>query len=113
VHLEQIFINLIGNAVKYAGQRGGVIEVSAQRQGKSVRFLVRDHGVGITLMEQEKVFDLFYQGSLNQGVQGTGIGLATVKKIADFYQGRAWVEETPSGGCTFFVELVDSPALKS
>jgi signal transduction histidine kinase len=113
VHLEQIFINLIGNAVKYAGQRGGVIEVSGQRQGKSVRFLVRDHGVGIPLMEQEKVFDLFFQGSLNQGVQGTGIGLATVKKIADFYQGRAWVEETPGGGCTFFVELVDSPALKS
>ena len=113
VHLEQLFINLIGNALKYAGQPGGVIEVRGQRQGKSVRFWVRDHGPGIPVVEHAKVFDVFYRGSVDQGVQGTGIGLATVKKIAEFYQGKAWVEETPGGGCTFFVELVDGPDLAS
>ena len=67
---------------------------------------VVDHGPGITLDEQDLVFEPFRRGSSSSGQQGTGIGLATVAKIARVYEGSAWVEETPGGGATFVVELV-------
>ena len=106
-HLEQMFSNLIGNAIKYAGEQSGVIAVGGERKEQKVTFFVRDHGPGIAIAEQEKVFEVFYRGSRDGENFGTGVGLATVQKIATHYQGRAWVETTPGGGCTFFVEFVD------
>jgi PAS domain S-box-containing protein len=105
--LVQIFDNLIGNALRYAGQQGGTVEVGGERIGNRVRLYVRDHGPGIPAAEQETVFDLFYRGSTGKVVEGTGVGLATVLKIARLYGGNAWVEETVGGGCTFRVEMLD------
>lgn len=104
--LRQIFDNLIGNAIRYAGCDGSPIEVGGQRHGDRVRLFVRDHGPGIQAREKEKIFDVFFRGSSGKGRRGTGIGLATVKKIARIYHGRVWVEDTPGGGATFWVELV-------
>ena len=105
--LVQVFDNLIGNAIRYAGREGGPIEVEGERLGKRVRFSVRDHGPGIPAEERGSVFDLFYRGSAGKNVEGTGVGLATVQKIARRYGGQAWVEETPGGGSTFWVEVID------
>ena len=107
VLLVQVFDNLIGNAIRYAGREGGPIEVAGERLGKRVSFSVRDHGPGIPVEERESVFDLFYRGSAGKKIEGTGVGLATVQKIARLYGGLAWVEETPGGGSTFWVEMVD------
>lgn len=106
--LQQIFDNLIGNAVRYAGRDGGPIEVAGERTGDFVRISVRDHGPGISLPERQQIFDLFYRGAAARQLAGTGIGLTTVQKISRLYCGRAWVEETPGGGSTFWVELKDA-----
>lgn len=103
--LIQIFQNLLGNALRYAAQTGGEIEVGGSRNGSVVSFHVRDHGRGIPEEERERVFDLFYRGSTGKNVIGSGVGLATVRKIARLYGGDAWVEETPGGGATFQVRM--------
>ena len=103
--LTQIFSNLLGNAIRYAGNEGGTIEVEGERFGNKVRFFVRDHGPGIPEKEREHIFEVFYRGAAGKPVSGTGVGLATVKKITKSYGGSAWVEETPGGGATFYVEL--------
>jgi len=106
--LFQVLDNLIGNAIRYAGRAGVPIEVGGERQGERVIIYVRDHGPGIPEEERDRVFDLFYRGSTGKTVEGTGVGLATVQKIARLYGGRTWAEETPGGGSTFWVELADS-----
>jgi signal transduction histidine kinase len=105
VLLNQIFDNLIGNAVRYAGEKGGPIEVGGKKSDGRVQLFVRDHGPGIPEEQRERIFEVFYRGSTGKSVSGTGVGLATVKKIAKLYGGSAWVEETPGGGATFCVEM--------
>jgi len=105
--LEQLFSNLIGNALRYAGGKNPLIEVGGERFGGKVKLFVRDHGPGIPPDERQHVFEVFYRGSTAREIPGTGIGLATVKRIARLFGGRAWVEETPGGGATFRVEMRD------
>jgi PAS domain S-box-containing protein len=101
----QIFGNLVGNALHYAGS--GTVEVRGERIGESVRLSVRDHGPGVPDDEKSRIFELFYRGTTGSKTCGTGIGLATVQKIARHYGGYAWVEDAPGGGSIFNVELVD------
>jgi len=103
--LVQLFENLCGNALKYAGQAG--VAVGGAPYARGVRFFVRDQGPGIPVEERERVFDVFYRGSTAGATSGTGIGLATVKKIVRLYGGHVWIEETPGGGTTFWVEFPD------
>lgn len=105
--LTQLFDNLIGNAIRYAGEQGNLIEVGGKRSEQRVQFFVRDHGPGIPEEERARIFETFFRGSTGKSTPGTGIGLATVKKITKLYGGSVWVEETPGGGATFFVELDD------
>jgi PAS domain S-box-containing protein len=102
---QQILDNLVGNAAQYAGC--GCIEVSGERAGAMVRIAVRDHGPGVPQAEKKRIFDLFYRGSAGRAKTGTGIGLATVSRIARLHNGRAWVEDAPGGGSIFIVELLD------
>jgi signal transduction histidine kinase len=67
--------------------------------------------MGIPLAERSRVFEVFFRGSTGKEVPGTGIGLATVRKIARVFGGRAWMEETPGGGSTFWVEMEDIPTV--
>ncbi len=105
VLMAQIFQNLVGNALRYAGRFAKPIEVGGSRCGSRVVFYVRDHGEGIPKSEQERIFEVFYRGSTGREVTGSGVGLATVMKIAKTYGGKAWVEDTPGGGATFLVEV--------
>jgi len=107
--LVQILDNLIGNALRYGVKNGGTIEVGGERREDRVLFFVRDHGPGIPKDELERIFDVFFRGKTEMKSKGTGVGLATVQKIARLYRGRAWAEETPGGGSTFWVEMVDAP----
>jgi signal transduction histidine kinase len=106
--LAEIFRNLIGNALHYACAENGAIEVGGEKRAGHVRMYVRDHGPGIPKGEQPRIFEKFYRGSTGNVVDGTGIGLAIVQKIAHLYGGRAWVEDTPGGGSTFVVEVKES-----
>jgi PAS domain S-box-containing protein len=103
--LTQLFANLIDNAINYGEGRGGTIEVGEKSSDGLVAFYVCDHGEGIPETERERIFEVFYRGSSGKKVGGTGVGLATVRRIANLYGGRAWVEETSGGGSTFWVEF--------
>ncbi len=106
--LTQVFANLTGNGLRYAGGGGGPIEIKGERQGSRVSFSVSDHGPGIPPEERLRVFEVFYRGLTESKIPGSGVGLAIVAKIARHFGGSARVEETPGGGCTFTVEFVDS-----
>ncbi len=106
--LEQIFNNLLGNAIRYAGKEGSPLEIGGERKEDLIRLYVRDHGPGISQEESKRIFEVFYRGLTGKKFPGTGIGLATVQKIARLHNGEAWVEETPGGGSTFWVELQDA-----
>lgn len=107
--LGQIFSNLIGNAVHYASGNSGSIEIGGERTETRVKFFVRDRGPGIPEKDRDRIFEVFYRGAAEGKTKGTGIGLTIVQKIARTYGGKAWLEETPGGGCTFWVEMEDLP----
>lgn len=106
--LAELFRNLLDNALKYAAGQDPRIEIKGEKINDRVRYLVIDHGPGIPADEQDDIFEPFRRGNSSFRTQGTGIGLATVAKIARIYNGSAWVEETPGGGATFVVELKDA-----
>ncbi|MBD1401292.1 ATP-binding protein [Pelovirga terrestris] len=103
MHFGQIWQNLIENAVKYRGnQVHPQIEIGATQEGQDVVFYVRDNGMGIGPEDGERIFNLFSQ--LNPASDGSGLGLALVKKIVTIYQGRIWVESAgkDKGSCFKF-----------
>lgn len=103
--LTQVFSNLIGNALVHGCPGGGQIETGGEREGRLVRFFVRDHGPGIPAAEREQIFEIFFRGGQAKSGTGSGLGLAIVNKIAHHFHGRAWAEETPGGGATLWVEF--------
>lgn len=105
--LADLFRNLLANALNYAAEHDPRIAISGDRRKDRVRFQVSDHGPGVPEEEREGIFEPFSRGTSAAGRSGTGIGLATVAKIARVYNGLARVVETPGGGATFIVELCD------
>jgi signal transduction histidine kinase len=105
----QIFINLIGNANRYAPKASGAIEVGSWDENKSTIYFVRDYGPGVPAKEREAVFNIFFRGKNSSAPSGTGVGLAIVRKIALRCHGQAWVEQTPGGGATFCLSLPTHP----
>jgi PAS domain S-box-containing protein len=102
---QLILDNLIGNAVRYSGKER--VEVRGEMAAGAFRLSVRDYGPGVPDDEKERIFNLFYRGTTGKKIPGTGIGLATVQKIAGLYRGRARVEDAPGGGGLFIVEMFD------
>jgi PAS domain S-box-containing protein len=105
IRLRELFENLIDNAVKFMGdQPHPRVEVGARREGEATVCFVRDNGTGIDPRFHEKVFGLFER--LDQKVEGTGVGLAIVRRIVEVHGGRIWVESAGAGrGSTFCFTL--------
>ena len=101
----EVFQNLIDNAAKFMGdQSNPLIEIGAQDpSNQKLIFFVRDNGIGISPQFKDKVFGLF--DKLNVQTEGTGIGLALVKRIVEFHGGKIWVESEAGMGTTFFFTL--------
>ena len=100
--LEQILSNLIGNAIKYLGsQREPQIEIGKADRGGTVEFYVRDNGIGIDPAYHAKIFEPF-QRLKEVEAEGSGVGLAIVKKIIDNVGGQLRVESAKGAGATFF-----------
>jgi two-component system phosphate regulon sensor histidine kinase PhoR len=98
--LSQAVINLLDNAVKYSGQSRD-IAVRIDVDGSSVMFEVQDHGGGIPISEQQKIFDRFYRIPDSNGKGGYGLGLFMVRHIMEAHGGRAEVESEPGRGSRF------------
>jgi len=110
VQLNQVFANLIDNAIKYMGTRQRKqITITCDTSGDRYRFGVHDTGPGIDVKDREKVFRLFARIAPN-GSAGEGVGLATVRAIVNRHGGRVWVESTPGEGSTFYFTLPRQPA---
>ncbi len=108
--LSQIFMNLVGNAIKFT--RNGEVVVIAKLRKKededvTVYFEVRDTGIGISLEQQEHIFDSFEQGSvqINREYGGTGLGLTIVKSLLGLFDSKIQLESEPGKGSSFFFEI--------
>lgn len=105
VHLQQIFQNLVGNALKYRGRARPLVHVEAKQQDGYWRFSVRDNGIGIGPEYKERIFGIFKRLHTSDEYPGTGIGLAICQRIVERYHGRIWVESRPGEGSTFYFTL--------
>jgi PAS domain S-box-containing protein len=110
--LRQVWVNLLGNAAKYAARATPpCIHVSSRRDDHAAEtiFAVRDNGVGFDPQYVEKLFKVFSRLHSEREYQGTGIGLALVHRIVSRHGGRVWAESQPGAGATFFFSLPDTP----
>ena len=107
--LERVFINLVGNAVKFTPLKGK-IAISCQDKKDSVEFSVEDTGMGIPRDDVENVFEEFFRSdnALDQKVKGTGLGLSLVKKIIEAHNGKIWVDSTLEKGTRFSFTIPNS-----
>ncbi|MGC9443927.1 MAG: PAS domain S-box protein [Candidatus Methanospirareceae archaeon] len=95
----ELLVNLISNSIKYRGDRPDPrIELGHRMDGAETVFFVKDNGIGIDTVEQEKVFEIFYQ--VDRRSEGTGAGLAIVRRIIELHGGRIWIESELGTGCT-------------
>jgi chemotaxis family two-component system sensor kinase Cph1 len=102
--INQVFSNLLGNAIKYSGKiNSPLITVSGEIIDNQICYRVTDNGIGIKVRDIEKIFDLFTRSADVDDYEGTGVGLAIVKKIMEKHMGRIWVESEPGAGSTFHV----------
>jgi signal transduction histidine kinase len=104
-HLEQVFQNLVGNAIKYRNFESPHVRVGAQRRDRHWLFFVEDNGIGIAAEYRETIFGIFKRLHTNQAYSGTGMGLAICQRIVERYRGRIWVESQPGHGSKFFFTI--------
>ncbi|WP_170110418.1 ATP-binding protein [Flavilitoribacter nigricans] len=101
--LRQLLSNLLSNAIKYSRhQEIPMIEVGADSDGKSTVIYVRDNGIGMDPKHHQRIFDVFSRLVSDKDYEGTGVGLAIVKKVVDKHRGEVWVESEKGGGSTFY-----------
>jgi two-component system sensor histidine kinase KdpD len=109
VLMEQVFMNLIENALKYT-PAGSPIGIEARRVDDAIQISVSDAGPGIAPGEEEHVFDKFYRGG-KRGPGGSGLGLTIARGVVNAHGGRIWAENAPTMGAVFHftIPLVGSP----
>ena len=101
--IQQLFQNLISNAVNYIDKPEGLVSIGFSQDNKNYIFYVKDNGPGIAKENQEKIFKIFQ--SFTQHESSTGIGLSIVKRIVDNYNGSISIESELTKGTTFFIKL--------
>ena len=104
-HLVQVFLNLVGNAVKYRSARRTEIRISAREQGNDWLFSVSDNGIGFDMRYADEIFGMFKRIPNSDSYEGSGVGLALCKAVIQRHHGRIWVESEPGKGSTFFFTL--------
>lgn len=103
--IHQVFANLIENALKYARTERPIVTIGVDETPTEWRFHVRDNGQGIPPAFHDRIFHLFQRGPDAGASNGSGAGLAIVKRIAEQHGGRAWVESAPGQGACFYITI--------
>jgi light-regulated signal transduction histidine kinase (bacteriophytochrome) len=115
-HALQLFLNLIGNAIKFRSQSADAppnVGIRAMPAGPLWQFSVSDNGIGVARESQEMIFAVFQRLHTRTEYPGSGIGLAICRKIVENYGGKIWVESQPGAGSTFHLTLPAQEALQS
>ncbi|MCC7119374.1 MAG: PAS domain-containing protein [Anaerolineales bacterium] len=102
--LEQVLVNLIHNAVKFT-KEGGEISLEAESDVRSVRFAVRDSGIGMPLESLTRIFERFYRVDRSRTGTGTGLGLSISKHIVEMHGGTIWAESEEGRGSAFYFTI--------
>ena len=100
---QQLFQNLISNAIKFNREKKGIVEIDYIDKKSFHQFSVKDNGIGIAKKYHKQIFKIFE--SLNKSKDSSGIGLSIVKKIVDLYEGNIWLESKPNIGTTFYFTI--------
>ena len=104
--LRQVWLNLIGNALKYSSRTTDpLIEIGSTGKPNEVAWFVRDNGAGFDMKYADKLFKVFQRLHSQEEFEGTGIGLALVRRIIDKHKGRIWAESTLGQGAVFYFTL--------
>ncbi len=109
VQLQQVFQNLISNAIKFRGGDAPVIQIEAKPQGEDWLFSIQDNGIGIAAEDTEEIFTIFKRLHTRTEYPGNGIGLSICKKIIEQHGGKIWVEKRPAPGTLFRFTLPATP----
>ena len=110
--LRQVWANLIGNAVKFSSKQAApCVTIDCTMSKGEACFSVADNGEGIDMAYADKLFGVFQRLHSTEEYEGTGVGLAIVKRIVERHGGRIWVQSAPGEGATFFftLPLTDAP----
>jgi light-regulated signal transduction histidine kinase (bacteriophytochrome) len=109
--LKQVFINLVGNAVKFTRERNPAeIAIGSATGADGTRvYYVKDNGAGFDPRYAAKLFGVFQRLHRAEDFEGTGIGLAIVQRVVERHGGRVWAESTPGAGATFYFTLGETP----
>ncbi|MBK6683759.1 MAG: PAS domain S-box protein [Deltaproteobacteria bacterium] len=112
VQLQQLFQNLIGNALKFRRDVTPTVHLSARPDGPRWVFSCADNGLGIDIQYHERVFQMFQRLHERGKYEGSGIGLAIVKRILERHEGRIWLESQLGVGTTFYFTLTAAPEVR-
>ncbi len=99
--IQQILFNLIGNAIKHHDKKTGCVEVSVEELGNNLQFTVRDDGPGIPSQFHDQIFHMFQTLKPRDQVEGSGMGLAMMRKHIEIAGGKITLESAEGQGCTF------------
>jgi len=107
--LDQLFQNLISNAIKFRTSLSPAVQVTVEPAGRQWRFAVQDNGIGLDPQYAERIFRIFQRLHTRVQYPGTGIGLAICQRIVEQHGGRIWVESEAGHGATFYFTLPAAP----
>lgn len=103
IKFQQLFQNLIANAIKFSNKEVGIININVKEHQSFYKFSIEDNGIGIEKRHFDKIFKIFQ--SLKKSEDSSGIGLSIVKKIVDIYKGEIWLESEIDKGTTFYFTI--------
>jgi len=104
-HLVRVFLNLIGNSVKYRSGQKPQIDISVKDLGNDWIFVVKDNGIGFDMRHAEEIFGMFKRLHNPSRYEGSGVGLALCKVVIQRCGGRIWAESEQGKGSAFFFTL--------
>jgi light-regulated signal transduction histidine kinase (bacteriophytochrome) len=106
VMIKQVWMNLVSNAIKYASKKAAPeIEIGSTDEGTKTVYYVKDNGAGFDMAYSAKLFGVFQRLHSQEEFEGSGVGLALVKRIIEKHKGEIWAEGKENAGATFYFSL--------